>query len=171
MLTVAQQFVNLAERLITNVFTLTINVNGTVYDMLQNGPADYCGNILSVTDNNNNEITFCNPGALGQNSRSWWVDRGTKILSWSMVGKTLLVVVPSVTASTITARYTTLTPTITSASNMTVPDDTTEHVARLTELICRIKTRQFTDFEAKVKSLEADMRLVDAMSDTGGKAD
>lgn len=173
MMTVAQWYVNLAERLVVSTFSLALANNTLVYGMDNVGPLDYAGQILSLTDNNGNEVTRMSDAALGRTNRGWFKAVGTAIIGWGTIGKTLLFIFPGFAsaAPTITFRYPILTPTLTSASNLAVPDDTTEDVARLTEMILRIKTRQLTGYDERLNDLEKTLGLKDTMSVTGGKAD
>lgn len=127
---------------------------------------------FTVTDEIDGPVDY---KAFGRATRSWFTATGTELLSWGPIGQTLLALVPAFASSppSVVVRYVQLVPAVAVATDpITVYDDTVEHVARLTALVCRLKTRQLTGFADELKSLMADMQVEETAQDAiGGKAD
>lgn len=177
MITVAQLFVNLAERLQTNLLTQYIGSGETVYDMTTTA-ADYSGKVVSCNVSGVGEIDGpVDYRALGRASRTWLTDVNNALtapISWARIGCSLLAIVPAFTSASppvVNIRYSSIPQTANAQNNMGVPDYAVEHVARLAELLCRIKTRQLTDFDTRAKKLATDMGMIMVVNATGGKAD
>ena len=134
----------------------TVTVSTTVFTVTNevDGPVDY--------------------KAFGRASRAWFTATGTALLGWAPIGQTLLALVPAFASNppSVVVRYVQLVPAVTVATSpMTVYDDTIEHVARLTALVCRLKTRQLNGFADELKSLAQDIGIEARTGETGGTAD
>lgn len=189
MMTVAQSFVNLAERLVVQNAQLQLEPNAAIVDLAAT-LADYNGKLVGANVASVGEIDGpVDYKALGRNSRTWLTDVAfsslQQPLGWAPIGKTLCAFVPVFPAypagpnagnpPQVTIWYIQYTGTITntnaSYTTLSVPDYASEHVARLTELLCLLKSRQLTNFKAKLQSLQKDMQLSDMFANVGGKAD
>ena len=188
MLSVAQYFVNLAERLVVSKAYLQLNPLTALYD-LGATLTDYCGKTVACTVEGVGEVDGpVDYRALGRASRTWLADLAPTTLlqplAWAPIGRTLLAFVPvfrqwtipvPVNPPTVAIRYVQRTPFLLQSqqntTTLSVPDYASEHVVRLAELLLLIKTRQLTNFEAKLKSLAQEMQLADKFADVGGRAD
>ena len=188
MMTVAQLYVNLAERLVVAQSYLQLAPNVAIYD-LAGTLTDYCGKLVGVNVSSVAEVDGpVDYRALGRSDRKWMTTLAPTTLlqplAWAPIGKTLVAFVPTfaqwtlavpVNPPTVTLSYLQRLPTITQAqqnvTTLAVPDYASEHVARLTELLCLLKTRQLTNFKVKLASLTKDMQLADKFAATGAKAD
>ena len=137
--------------------------------------ADYGGKVLSVNLSGTGEIDGpVDWRALGRAVFNWPVATGTKLLGWAPIGQLLLAIVPVIASSppTVTVRYTQLATAIAlTSTNMSVPDDLVEQIARMSELVLRIKSRQLSGFDILLKQLQQDMQLSKAEEATDSKAD
>lgn len=174
----AQLFVNLQERLLVDATNLYLTAAQPLYHLPNIFP-NYAGKVVGCNVAGVAEIDGpVDWRTLGRASRTWLTDLAaptlTAPLSWSVIGKTLLALVPAfpTPTPTVTVRYATVPPTLTSdAVALAVPDMSAEHVARLSTILCLLKTRQLTDFDNKLQALASDMKLLDKLQTTGGKAD
>lgn len=174
----SQIFVSVGEHLLVNTFALALTNGQVIYD-LNALVSDFGGAVVGVNVAGAREIDGpVDWKALGRASRTWQTDTVTAgvtaPLSWAPIGHTLLALYPAMSAgsTTATVRYRQV-PTFLAAeaNNISIPDFASEHMARMAELISRIKTRQLTGFGEKLQSLQTDMEQISATFKTGGKAD
>lgn len=174
--------VNLACRCLMGNSALYLSPGATVYDLTQSlAGSDYGGVITGCYVPSVSEIDGpVDYKALGRASRTWLVDTNAAVtsapLSWSPIGNTLLALCPTFSGSgliEVILRYMQAPPFIPSEPNNTIalPDYLAGYLARLVSLLSSLKCRQLTDFNTRFMSLVRDMGAMDAMSETGGKAD
>lgn len=155
-------FINLGEDLLVNTQSLTLTANTAIYDLTSVGASDYGGKVVgcTVTNEVDGPVDY---RALGRANRSWPNANVTDItvpLSWAPIGNTLLAFYPTFasTPPAVTVRYVTSPAFLAAeASNVAIPDIAVEHLARLTELLARIKTRQLTAWDERIQRLAKDM--------------
>lgn len=172
LLQVSQLFVNLAERLIYNEASVALSNNTALYDLPSN-IIDYGGKVIAceVTDVSviDGPVDY---RALGQASFTWLTDTGTQIICWSPLGTDKIAFVPVFAsgAPSVVISYLAIPGSLNIAGNIELPDDVAEHLARMTELLCLLKTRQLTTFQDKLQTLFTAMGAQDILrkqDDTG----
>lgn len=173
MLTIGQQFAARATKQPVNLFFLTTFAGVAVIDMTVNGPKDWMGRAEGLTPQTPPFNEVDGPvewKALGRASRTWLTDVGTTV-SWSPIGLTMFATFPTNNAL-FTLRYLPLLPTIPNVGTpMSLPDPFVEQAAQIAEMLCRIKTRQLTDMDNRLKDLKNALGIVDKLMETGSKAD
>ena len=187
-MTYAQVFVSVGERLLTRntvddqvLFSLTANQAfqdlTIVADFLK-----LAGSMFRDLDGL--QVIQCDPRVFKGISLSWYSDQADVVfggvglgqpVDFAMLGLDKMFVVPVVGASddplVYPVYYNNPTALTTTSTLFSISDDTTEHAAILTELVCRIKTRQLAGFQDRLKTLATMMQSSDMLANTGGKAD
>lgn len=159
-ITSAQMFVNLAEHNIVTTANFTPTANVVLYLLSTILPDAIT--ILDVRVTGTGPLDGpCDWHGFAGNSLTWLTDTGTAYVAWSQIGKDILAIVPAMAVPVqVVIRYINQLTTITTGGqSMQVPDDTVEHVTRLAELICRIKTRQLQGFQDRLQTLAETMQI------------
>jgi hypothetical protein len=158
-MTSAQRFVNAAERSLLKATTFIPTANTALYSVSVNIPD--CFTLIAFrvvgVGQIDGPVDF---KAFGRHDRGWLATTfGTAFVGWAPIGKDMFVLVPVFAVPpTVTIQYVPITNTLTlSTDTLQVTDDVAIHVSRLTELICRIKTRQLEGFSDRLQWLTEDM--------------
>lgn len=165
MMAVAQLFVNLAERLLYNDAAVALTNNQALYDLPSN-IADYGGKVISCGVTGISVIDGpVDYHALGQASFTWLTDTDIQVFVWAPLGTDKIAFVPVFAsgAPSVNISYLQFPGTLMPFGNIAIPDDTAEHLARMTELICLLKTRQLNTFQDKLQTLFTAMGAQDAL--------
>ena len=173
LLTVAEQFVNLAILQYKNIYSVTFSGSYVLYDMLVSGPSDYGGKITAINTTSQELDGPVDFRALGRANLNWLTATGSTYLQWAPIGNEFVAVVPAISSSqpTLYIYYVALTPNEASGNNITLSDDASENITNLAELLGRIKTRQLTNFQQRVQDFAAALKVRIDLAATGGKAD
>jgi hypothetical protein len=126
--------------------------------------------ILTVRDDSGRDIDKLGERAdiaSGWLNSSWFTEVGTQLRSWGLIGRDLLVLRPGLRMqTTITVRYTRVTPTLAIEADPTVvPDEDDPAITDLAALLIRMKSRDFnaldrdfTRFQETIKHLRETKR-------------
>ena len=186
-MTYAQVFVSVGERLLvqnTADSVSPLSLTQHVAFQYLTGMPDFLKLAGSmIRDWDHHQVIQCDPRVFKGSSLSWYSDPADAIfgggagvpVDFAMLGLDKMFVVPVLGSLddlvVYPVYYNYPTALTTTATLFSIPDDTTEHAAILTELVCRIKTRQLAGFQDRLKTLATMMQSSDMLANTGGKAD
>jgi len=150
----AQKSVNVGTFAQVESAGLTINAQQLVYQIATVLPR--AGRILGIT-HESREIGFTSWSQLKNIDPEWFRRIGPRILTWSLIGRDILVIYPALnTADGVGVSYV-ITPTTIAdeTESNQIPDDETPLMVSVAEVILRIRARQLGGLAQEIKSIEA----------------
>jgi len=149
----AQKSVNVATFAKVASAGMTVNAQQLLYQIATVLPR--AGQILGV-QHDSREIGWIDWEQLKNIDSTWFRRIGSRIDSWSLIGRDILVVYPALqTATTIAVSYVVSPATIADETESNqVPDDEVPLVLNITEIILRIRARQLAGLDKEIKNIE-----------------